>query len=459
MKRREEEQSHETVGKVNINDNLRDERKSKIAVSVSVLVAFIAVIMLISNIVSTNKSLDKIIYNAKVEAENMLLASGKMIYKEDAEQYVDLNNVRALSNENLPENTTENPQEIGTQVAPKANWNIETVKAMSVGNGDTVPVPIGFYYVGGDLNTGVIISDNEEDKYDGITDKTTYEYTTQLKGNQFVWIPCKEEEYKKCEVWNGIIQKSGTLANSAWDRTTYTAELPQIRKYEGFYVGRYEAGLANTIQEFTSTQQSTGSSQVYNLEGKPQAKAGIIPWNFIDWTTSQKNAKNMYNTESVSSGLITGTQWDVMLNKMVEKGTIESGDLTDSANWGNHMNNSIEYTGRMAREWISSRFWYMGAFGEKTASKTTSYSSDNGDLLTTGASKQTEKYHLYDAAGNLWEWTDECSTYSSSAQYCIIRGGLCIGSSSAYPACYRNGGRTVSDNDLGIGFRVVLYIK
>ena len=288
MKRREEEQSHETVGKVNINDNLRDERKSKIAVSVSVLVAFIAVIMLISNIVSTNKSLDKIIYNAKVEAENMLLASGKMIYKEDAEQYVDLNNVRALSNENLPENTTENPQEIGIQVASKSNWNIETVKAISVGNGDTVPVPIGFYYVGGDLNTGVIISDNEEDKYDGITDKTTWEYNTQLKGNQFVWIPCKEEEYKKCEVWNGITQKSGTLGNSERDKTTYTSELPQIRKYEGFYVARYEAGLANSIQEFTSTQVHTGSNQVYNLEGMPQSKAGIIPWVFIDWTTSQK---------------------------------------------------------------------------------------------------------------------------------------------------------------------------
>ena len=415
--------------------------------------------MLISNIVSTNKSLDKIIYNAKVEAEKALISSGLAVYTKDIENGdLGASSARPLSDENLLESTVENPQEIGTQVAPKANWNIETVKAISVGNGDTVPVPIGFYYVGGDLNTGVIISDNEEDKYDGTTDKTTYEYTTQLKGNQFVWIPCKEEEYKKCEVWNGITQKSGTLANSAWDKTTYTAELPQIRKYEGFYVARYEAGLANTIQEFTSTQVHTGSNQVYNLEGKPQAKAGIIPWNFIDWTTSQANAKNMYNTESVSSGLITGTQWDVMLNKMVEKGTIESGDLTDSANWGNHMNNSIEYTGRMARAWVSGS-WYQGAFGEKTTSKTTSYSSNNGDLLTTGASRQTERYHIYDIAGNLWEWTDECSTYSSNAQYCVLRGGDDIDSSSVYPACYRSGNGTVSHTGLDVGFRVVLYIK
>ena len=31
----------------------------------------------------------------------------------------------------------------------------------------------------------------------GKTDKTTHEYATKLKGNQFVWIPCTKDEYKK----------------------------------------------------------------------------------------------------------------------------------------------------------------------------------------------------------------------------------------------------------------------
>ena len=44
---------------------------------------------------------------------------------------------------------------------------VATVYPVSVGNGETVPVPKGFYYVGGSINTGVIISDNEADKYDG----------------------------------------------------------------------------------------------------------------------------------------------------------------------------------------------------------------------------------------------------------------------------------------------------
>jgi len=419
--------------------------------------------MLISNIVSTNKSLDKIKYNAKVEAEKALISSGLAVYTKDIEN--NTSSARSISNENLPENTVENPQEIGSQVLPKTNWNIETVKAISVGNGETVPVPIGFYYVGGDLNTGVIISDNEEDKYDGTTDKTSWEYTTSLKGNQFVWIPCKEEEYKKCEVWNGITQKSGSLANSEWDRTTYTSELPQIRKYEGFYVARYEAGLANTITEFTSTQVWTGSNQVYNLEGKPQSKAGIIPWNLIDWTTSQTNAKNMYNTTSVSSGLITGTQWDVMLKQIVERTDLTEADLVNSVNWGNYINNSIEYKGRIAKAVWSSNVWHLAAFLGETEGKTSSYSSNNGDLLTTGASKQTEKYHIYDVAGNLSEWTEEESLYKkenaneTNVQMHNIRGGGYFNLPVNIPACYRNGDHLVNDTGLSVGFRVVLYIK
>ena len=446
--------------------NKLPESKKNIAIIITISIGIILFIALVGNIISTRKSLDKIIYEAKIEGEKTLISSGRAVYTEDIEK---VNN--PISNENLPQNNEANPQEIGTQVAPKENWNIETVKAISVGNGNTVPVPIGFYYVGGDLNTGVIISDEETDKYDGQTDKTTWEYTTNLKGNQFVWIPCTEEQYVKSEVWNGITQKpsgttstSGTLCNSGWDKTTYTSELPQIRKYGGFYVARYEAGLAKTITEFTSTQKHDGSNQVYNKEGIPQSKAGIVPWIFIDWTTSQKNAENMYNINSVSSGLITGTQWDVMLKRIIEKTDLTEADLTNSINWGNHINNSIEYKGRMAKINYTNA-WNLVAFGGSAGGRTSIYSSNNGDLLTTGASKQVEKYHIYDIAGNLWEWTDEASIYkersanNTNTQYRVVRGGGFVNSSITYPACFRSGSYTSSYTNLGIGFRVVLYIK
>ena len=82
-------------------------------------------------------------------------------------------------NDSLPENTEENPQAVGTIVKLPDEWATEaaryistengntvtsvtkvaTVYAVSIGNGKSVPVPYGFYYVGGDLETGVIISD------------------------------------------------------------------------------------------------------------------------------------------------------------------------------------------------------------------------------------------------------------------------------------------------------------
>lgn len=317
-------------------------------------------------------------------------------------------------------------------------------------------------YVGGTLDTGVIISDREEDKYDGVTDKTTYEYARSLKGNQFVWIPCNIEEYKKCDTWNGTLQTNTILGNTWWDTTTSKSELTQIEKYGGFYVARYEAGLAKTISEFTETVIHTGAETIYKIEDIPQSKAGIVPWNFIDWDTSKKNAESMYNNEYVSSGLITGTQWDVILNKMVSKKAINASDLTNSSNWGNYRNTVLTYNGRLTKVNYSSNRWHIPAFPkEETKEGTTgNYNKDKtyGDLLTTGASSGTEKYHIFDIAGNLFEWTEEDSHYATSGQYRICRGGNSVNASNVNPACYRFN-NSISWASFDVGFRVILYIK
>ena len=376
----------------------------------------------------------------------------------------------------LPENTKENPQDIGTIVKTPDKWNLETVKyiktndgletkeltkvatvyAVSVGNGETVPVPKGFYYVGGNLSTGVIISDNEADKYDGKTDKTTYEYTTNLQGNQFVWIPCTSDGA------NGTVKYEKTSwgkQNAEWDTTTPKAEVQQIEKYGGFYVGRYEAGLASSISEFTTDQKHDGSNQIYNKDGVPQSKAGLSPWNFVDWTHSKANAESMYNNNYVSSGLITGTQWDVILNTLKSKASLSDSDMTNSSSWGNYKNTAIDYTGRKATAYYSSNYWYLPIFGSTEKSATTFYSDNYGDLLTTGASSTTEKYHIFDIAGNLWEWTEEDSNYATSGQYRVLRGGGLWDASRDYPACYRSGINPVNNTYFNVGFRVVLYIK
>ena len=371
-----------------------------------------------------------------------------------------------MGNFGLPENTPTTPA--GTHVKPPVKWLGTIVDAVADGKGNTFPVPKSFYYVGGDYTNGVIISDDPADAYDGTTDKTTWEYTTNLVGNQFVWIPCTEQEYHKTD-WGS------QYAPCDYDNSNPSgSEVLQIQKYDGFYVGRYEAGLADTIKKFTTGEQlgDNFSSPGYNVEGIPTSKANQLPWNFINYNYCKKNAEKMYgNSMYVTSGLITGTQWDVMLNKFIgttnQNGlTFTKADITDSQKWGNYSNNSITYKGRLARAHNNGSNWYFYPFGTEGISKTSNYienangaiykGSGDGDLLTTGASKQTEAYHTYDVAGNMWEYTEEVGQTTAIH---IARGGACIFSN--IPACFR------SFNDVGngsvmnfhIGFRVALFIK
>ena len=367
-----------------------------------------------------------------------------------------LNDIEAyMGSYGLQENTPDTPA--GTHVKPPAKWLGTMVTAVSDGKGNTFPVPKNFYYVGGDYTNGVIISDDPADAYDGTTDKTTWEYTTSLVGNQFVWIPCTPTEYIKTSwgssyVYGGYDSESGD-----------GAEMMQVAKYGGFYVARYEAGLADKIKEYTENQISNGSnSPGYNVAGIPKSKAGELPWIFVSQTNSKKSAENMYNTNEkyspyVISGLITGTQWDVMLNRFIgttnENGkTFTVADMTNSKDWGNYYDNNLTYTGRSATLFHSGSSWYIGPWGAKQTNATTGTSTE----FTTGASKKTEAYHTYDVAGNVWEWTEEVGQGTS---YGVIRGGSLLNGPGSGPACFRYGGRATSYVFSDLGFRAVLYIK
>ena len=59
--------------------------------------------------------------------------------------------------------------------------NIKKLKKIS----SSINIPEGFYYVGGDIDTGVVISDNKNDELKG----TSYKNLNKIEGNQFVWIP------------------------------------------------------------------------------------------------------------------------------------------------------------------------------------------------------------------------------------------------------------------------------
>ena len=409
--------------------------------------------------------------------------------------------------EKLPENSKDNPQDAGKEVALKEGWGeetttivktsdgtevtgltkVSTVYAVSVGNGETVPVPKGFFYVGGKIDTGVIISDNEADKYDGKTDKTTHEYATKLKGNQFVWIPCTINEYTKIDF--------GMQSMASWDRTTGSAEYAQIQKYGGFYVGRYEAGVStldettNTFKDsvtfsnnaslFNSVTAGTGingwgwqnydfiargkvitdSNYPNKATGNIVEKANSIPYYHADYYTALEMSERLYNNNLyVQSGLITGTQWDMMM-----KFLSDSANYSDikSTQWGNYDNVSLTDL----RGYYTNVSTSNGSTdGFKVASSLTT-DSETGlyVLLTTGSTEQVLRKGLYDVAGNLWEWTQEACYYSNlsyntSYNTYNLRGGSFGDAYASYPACYREY-LFAPGTDTGFGFRPVLYIK
>ena len=297
--------------------------------------------------------------------------------------------------EGLPENTKDNPQVAGTEVKIPESWytttpayvstedgsvvkksvKLASVTAVATGNGETVPVPIGFYYVGGTKDTGVVISDNSADKNKyvnytptgevtegipaGVTyneDGTVNEEKSELKGNQFVWIPCTASEYVKKD-WGKNANGKDTW-NATWESETNTAEVPQIEKYGGFYIARYEAGTSNiklstginfasknSASSWANDSFSIRDGLNHSVTGRISSKAGEIPYYHADYETALKLSNSMYQTDYVRSGLVTGTMWDAMMKFIA--GTDET--IVTKSFWGNYTNGVVTYTAGKGR--------------------------------------------------------------------------------------------------------------
>ena len=316
---------------------------------------------------------------------------------------------------------------------------------------DTVPIPEGFYYVGGTKATGLVISDAkaDENKYKDQTEVPA----DGLVGNQFVWIPVdnsSEENFnavfqRQEGYFNGNKQSylsscgeaNSTGVNSKVTETD-TTKAEAIAMYDsvyengGFYVGRFEVGkdkngavvikkgtTENPVNPFTNIKWSSNGS----MQETTGTTGGAVE--------ISRNFDTANNYTSVTSTLIYGVQWDAIMNFMDSNYITNATIGTPNCDTNSFVRNS---TGK-------------GNYNE--AANTNSW---KGKVTICGSSDSYRVNNIYDLAGNVYEWTME--SYSSGSR--VIRGGDYDGSGSDGPASKRDlGGPAYTGDD--VGFRVALY--
>ena len=309
-----------------------------------------------------------------------------------------------------------------------------------------VPIPNGFYYVGGTKESGVVISDNPADE-DVYKDAENGIVGRSLQGNQFVWVPVTYSEFNRYDgFWNrqydnGFVDKCGEAnedgTNDKLAETETTQKEAQkmyasVETNGGFYVGRYEAGKENgNVVE--KQGKEVYNNVTWSRNGQMNEEDTEIA-NGVDGTKDgavelARNFDTANNYISVASTLIYGVQWDAIM------GWIEP-------RYKNASN---------AEALIAEKNFVADSTGRGNYSETVSY---NGSLATTGSKEEYAVNNIYDLAGNVFEWTME--SYSPYGR--VFRGGGYDSTGSDYPASYRDNRNVPSLSHGGVGFRVTLYL-
>ena len=303
---------------------------------------------------------------------------------------------------------------------------------------DGVKIPTGFYYVGGTKASGIVISDNKNDKNKYRNQKVV---GTDLLGNQYVWIPCTTDssssdlQYARTE-WgvevdgadnSRAIKDELTLTDSS---VTYSdadtanginadvskeivaqikAEKTSVAKYGGYYIGRYEVG-------------KNGDTAVVKYNQTPYAE--------ITWSTAYGLAKKIITNSEVNSYLCSSYAWDTAVNYIQNNSTAK-----------NYATSIEGFNGN----------WNPQAV--KDPSGNVIKPAGTSQQLNTGLT--TQFCNIFDIGGNEAEFTTELNPGTSETV--VLRGGG-YNYYADVPAGYRwddlSGGA-----DLDHGFRATLFLK
>lgn len=300
-----------------------------------------------------------------------------------------------------------------------------------------VKMPTGFYYVGGTKTSGIVISDNvnDKDKY-----KNKAVVGTDLLGNQYVWIPCTTDstssklQYARTE-W-GVEEDGDDNSRAIKDELTLTdasvtysdadtanginadvskeivaqikAEKTSVAKYGGYYIGRYEVG-------------KNGDTAVVKYNQTPYAS--------ITWSTAYGLAKKIITNSEATSYLCSSYAWDTAVNFIQNNSTAK-----------NYATSIEGFNGN----------WNPQAV--KDPSGNVIKPAGTSQQLNTGLT--TQFCNIFDMGGNEAEFTTELNPGTSATV--LLRGG-CYNHVN-HPAGYRWDSFSGSAY-VDFGFRATLFLK
>lgn len=188
--------------------------------------------------------------------------------------------------------------------------------------------------------------------------------------------------------------------------------IKSIKKYGGFYIGRYETG---------GLSDSDRQKAVVRKMREDIASTR--------WYSMYEACKNLSGTnENVTTSMIWGCLWDETLNWLVNKqATNQAGDeldnkkvASDSTSWGNYYDAGFNYI-----DTASSK--------ENKPIETTYKGISSSKVIPSGSTEYTKVNNIYDMAGNVYDWSLEAdSSYSR-----VLRGGYYNISGNSRPASYR----------------------
>ena len=309
-----------------------------------------------------------------------------------------------------------------------------------------------FSYKEGDLSTGLVIKDSNNNEYVWVEVPTTiYDNTTY--NNNGANKPENADDWEKIK--NCLKEYTADYSNSAFkdtntDGTTYSVDyqnmLKSVYTNGGFWIGRYEAGYEiDESKGETVRYYGNNYDTEHLITQKVVIKKDAYPYNWVRRDQAQTLAEKM-NYDEVKSSLIYGIQWDLILKHIETKGAILKDKLTtDSTTIGNYSNNLWNITNSKARYSINNGESFM--LGQKRKSE------ESALLLTTGADESFSLMNIYDIAGNVWEWTR--GFYNTSTPS-VRRGGSYGNIGSATPAKYYSTTSAIG-SDYYIGFRIGLW--